>query len=415
MATKRDRVNRVKGLVYLPIDGSRLVKGERVNLTHVQESDIFPDVIKDPMEMSGPINGDAVGDAIFDAMLDGYSDDYLVCDAMASFGTGSIVLHKILQGTGFDPNMRFNVRVSLGGSTPVLYTMKAGQAIILEDIRDGTPYEVTEEITAEQLADGYSLQSIDPAQGVVNYLKKIDVSIINKYERPQFYGSLLVSLIITGTGFDEDKVFKVTVQFSEPVNYSVNGSEPIAMASRIYVARLKHGQSVLLGHILVGATYNVVAVPLSPQDIESGYEYSSVTGGSGSIVRDATATSIVNYAYYGATGSLIVTASVDNPVEGKLLHIAITFSRVVNYSVNGGSPLRDGSSVYVATLAHNESAVISNIPNGVSYAVTPSITATELTDGYSPDTSDGAYPRRGTLISKNSPEQVVVKFAKTNE
>lgn len=414
MALKRDRVNRVKGLVYLPIDGSRLVKGDRVFLSHIKEASIDCE-IKDAMEMREPINGDDVGDAIFDAMLDGYSDDYLVCDAMASFGTGSIVLHKILQGAGFDPNMRFNVRVSLGGSTPVLYTMKAGQAIILEDIRDGTPYEVTEEITAEQLADGYSLQSIDPAQGVVNYLKKIDVSIINKYERPQFYGSLLVSLIITGNGFDEDKVFKVTIQFSEPVNYSVNGSEPIAMASRIYVARLKHGQSVLLGHILVGATYNVVAVPLSPQDIESGYEYSSVTGASGSIVRDATATSIVNYAYYGATGSLIVTALVDNPVEGKLLHIAITFSRVVNYSVNGGSPLRDGSSVYVATLAHNESAVISNIPNGVSYAVTPSITATELTDGYSPDTSDGAYPRSGTLISKNSPEWVVVKFAKTNE
>lgn len=414
MALKRDRVNRVKGLVYLPIDGSRLVKGDKVFLSHIKEAPIDCE-IKDAMEMREPINGDDVGDAIFDAMLDGYSDDYLVCDAMASFGTGSIVLHKILQGAGFDPNMRFNVRVSLGGSTPVLYTMKAGQAIILEDIRDGTPYEVTEEITAEQLADGYSLQSIDPAQGVVNYLKKIDVSIINKYERPQFYGSLLVSLIITGNGFDEDKVFKVTVQFSEPVNYSVNGSEPVARASRIYVARLKHGQSVLLGHILVGATYNVVAVPLSPQDIESGYEYSSVTGGSGSIVRDATATSIVNYAYYGATGSLVVTALVDNPEEGKLLHIAITFSRVVNYSVNGGSPISNGSSVYVATLAHNESVVISNIPNGVAYAVTPSITEREMASGYSPNTDDGAYPRRGTMLSKNSPVQVYVKFAKTNE
>lgn len=68
MATKRDRVNRVKGLVYLPIDGSRLVKGEKVTLKHVQESKIFPDVVKDPMEMQEPVNGDAIGDAIFDAM-----------------------------------------------------------------------------------------------------------------------------------------------------------------------------------------------------------------------------------------------------------------------------------------------------------------------------------------------------------
>ncbi|MBR4407032.1 MAG: hypothetical protein IKT27_01830 [Clostridia bacterium] len=70
MATKRDRVNRVKGLVYLPIDGSRLVKGDRVTLTHVQEADIFPDVVKDPMEMKEPVNGNAVGDAIFDAIKD---------------------------------------------------------------------------------------------------------------------------------------------------------------------------------------------------------------------------------------------------------------------------------------------------------------------------------------------------------
>lgn len=415
MAIKRDRVNRVTGLVYLPIDGSRFVKGDRVTLTHVQEADIFPDVIKDPMEMKEPVNGDAVGDAIFDAMLDGYSDDYLVCDAMASFGTGSIVLHKILQGTGFDPNMRFNVRVSLGGSIPALYTMKAGQVIILEDIRDGTPYEVTEEITDEQLADGYSLQSIDHAQGVVNYLKEIDVTILNKYERPQFYGNLAVVVNVSGFGYDANKAFKITIQFNEPVNYSVNGGEPISTASKIYIARLKHGQSVTLSHIIAGVTYNVVAVPLSLQDIENGYEYSSVTGGTGSIVRDTTATSVVNYAYYGATGSLVVTAFVDNPEDGKLLHIAITFSRVVNYSVNGGSPIPDGSSVYVATLAHNESVALSNIPNGVSYAVTPSITTTELASGYSPDTSDGAYPRQGTIISKNSPERVIVKFAKTNE
>lgn len=415
MATKRDRVNRVKELVYLPIDGSRLVKGDRVTLTHVQEADIFPDVVKDPMEMKEPVNGNAVGDAIFDAMASDDPDNVLICDAGLPFGMGILVLNKILTGTGFDPNMQFRVKVSLNGGEFIDYVLKRGQSITIDSIADATPYEVVEELTQEQVRDGYTLDFIENASGVVNSARPTNVVVHNKYERPQFFGSLVVVVCVSGTDFDTNKLFKVTVQFNEPVNYSVDGGEPIATASKIYVARLKHGQFVTLSHILTGATYNVVAVPLSPQDIESGYEYSSVEGGSGSIVRDATATSIVNYAYYGATGSLIVTALVDNPVEGKLLHIAITFSRVVNYSVNGGSPLRDGSSVYVATLAHNESAVLSNIPNGVSYAVTPSITATELTDGYSPDTSDGAYPRRGTLISKNSPERVVVKFAKTNE
>ena len=140
-----------------------------------------------------------------------------------------------------------------------------------------------------------------------------------------------------------------------------------------------------------------------------------MTGGSGTIVRDTTATAIANYTYYGSTGSLVVTALVDNPESNKVLHIAVTFSRVINYSVNGGSPITNASSVYMAELQHNESVTIADIPNGVAYAVTPSITESERNSGYSPDTADVAYPRRGTIISKNSPERVVVRFAKTNE
>lgn len=415
MTTKRDRVNRVKGLVYLPIDGSRLVKGDRVTLKHVQEKDIFPDVVKDPMEMREPVNGNAVGDAIFDAMASDDPDNVLICDAGLPFGMGILVLNKILTGTGFDPNMQFRVKVSLNGGEFIDYVLKRGQSITIDSIADATPYEVVEELTQEQVRDGYTLDFIENASGVVNSAIPTNVVVHNKYERPQFFGSLVVVVCVSGTNFDTNKLFKVTVKFNEPVNYSVNGGKPIAVASKIYVARLKHGQSVLLGHILVGATYNVVAVPLSPQEIESGYEYSSVTGGSGSVVRDTTATSVVNYSYYGDTGSLVVTALVDNPEEGKLLHIAITFSRVVNYSVNGGLPLENGSSVYMAELQHNESVTIADIPNGVAYAVTPSITESEMASGYSPNTDDGAYPRRGTMLSKNSPVQVYVKFAKSNQ
>jgi len=67
MTLKRDRVNRVKGLVYLPIDGSRVSKGETVLVTHVKEEPIDC-AIRDPMEMEEPVNGDAIGDAVFDAM-----------------------------------------------------------------------------------------------------------------------------------------------------------------------------------------------------------------------------------------------------------------------------------------------------------------------------------------------------------
>lgn len=415
MALKRDRVNRVKGLVYLPIDGSRLVKGDRVTLKHVKEADIFPDVVKDTMEMKEPVNGDAVGDAIFDAMASDDPDNVLICDAGLPFGMGILVLNKILTGTGFDPNMQFRVKVSLNGGEFIDYVLKRGQSITIDSIADATPYEVVEELTQEQVRDGYTLDFIENASGVVNSARPTNVVVHNKYERPQFFGSIVVVVCVSGTDFDTNKLFKVTVQFNEPVNYSVDGGEPIATASKIYVARLKHGQFVTLSHILTGAIYNVVAVPLSPAEIEDGYAVSSVTGGSGTIVRDTTATAIANYTYYGSTGSLVVTALVDNPESNKVLHIAVTFSRVINYSVNGGSPITNASSVYMAELQHNESVTIADIPNGVAYAVTPSITESEMASGYSPDTADGGYPRRGTMLSKNSPEHVVIKVAKTNE
>ena len=84
MVLKRDRVNRDSGLVYLPIDGSALTRGDTVpaDKVHVQEQDIFPDVVKDPMEMIEPINGNAVGDAIFDPMAVDDPDAVNICDSM---------------------------------------------------------------------------------------------------------------------------------------------------------------------------------------------------------------------------------------------------------------------------------------------------------------------------------------------
>lgn len=64
---KRDRVNRVPGLVYLPIDGSRLHRGQHISLTDIKEKPIFP-ADRDAMDMDEPLDGNAIGDAVFDAM-----------------------------------------------------------------------------------------------------------------------------------------------------------------------------------------------------------------------------------------------------------------------------------------------------------------------------------------------------------
>lgn len=110
MPIKRDRVNRVTGLVYLPIDSSNMVVGSTITLDTVEESDINCEV-RDAMEMTNPKGGNAIGDAVFDAMssvdevLDvigdstesviGYSKDGInfVLDTGRSIYTGGNVLN----------------------------------------------------------------------------------------------------------------------------------------------------------------------------------------------------------------------------------------------------------------------------------------------------------------------------------
>lgn len=70
MPIKRDRVNRVTGLVYLPIGGSGYIVGDTISFEAV-EKDIGCPLVLDPMEMHEPVNGNAVGDAVFDAGLCG--------------------------------------------------------------------------------------------------------------------------------------------------------------------------------------------------------------------------------------------------------------------------------------------------------------------------------------------------------
>lgn len=66
MVLKRDRVNRFTGLVHLPIDGSSLVRGQRVSVRLVTEEPIDC-AVRDAMAMREPRDGNAIGDAVFDA------------------------------------------------------------------------------------------------------------------------------------------------------------------------------------------------------------------------------------------------------------------------------------------------------------------------------------------------------------
>lgn len=79
---KRDRVNRYRDTVALPINCPRAV-GEQVVLQDVVERDIDC-MERDVNVMLDPHDGDAIGDAIFDAQFDitgVLEDDIPICDA----------------------------------------------------------------------------------------------------------------------------------------------------------------------------------------------------------------------------------------------------------------------------------------------------------------------------------------------
>lgn len=144
---KRDRVNRVRGYVYLPVDGSALYPGQAIVITRVKEAEIDC-VIRDAMEMEEPVFGDAVGDAVFDAMPSVSYTELL--------GKGGVVLGfgNVLIGTGTTITDEVNVCDAQDYDNHYLVThenkafLTSGSKIIYAAVRsDVPPLEPDEIIT----------------------------------------------------------------------------------------------------------------------------------------------------------------------------------------------------------------------------------------------------------------------------
>ena len=109
-------------------------------------------------------------------------------------------------------------------------------------------------------------------------------------------GSLTVSLVGTGTGFDTTKQFSIVVTFGSAISYSVDGV-PVQSPSATCTLTLHAGQSSVIGNIPSGVSYNVTESPLSQQYIDDGYSTGSVTNGSGTMTDAGSITATANYIY----------------------------------------------------------------------------------------------------------------------
>lgn len=191
-------------------------------------------------------------------------------------------------------------------------------------------------------------------------------------------GSLTVSLVGTGTGFDTTKSFNVVVTFGSAISYSVDGV-PVQSPSATCTLTLKAGESSVISNIPFGTTY-VVSETVS----DEGYELSSITNASGTMTDAGQLASVVTNVYH-APGTLIVGVSLSgvdyDPT--KSFAFTVTFGRAISYSVNG-TPVGSPTNTYSGSLAAGGSVVLGNIPSGVSYSVTESaLSQQDRDDGYS--------------------------------
>ncbi len=142
---KRDRVNRVRGYVYLPVDGSALYPGQVISITRVKEAEIDC-VIRDAMEMDEPVYGDAIGDAVFDAVPSVKYSEIIGRDGIV-LGFGNIVI-----GTGKNITAGVNICDAQNYDNRYLVTdenkafLTSGSKIIYAAVRSDVPPRVPDEI-----------------------------------------------------------------------------------------------------------------------------------------------------------------------------------------------------------------------------------------------------------------------------
>lgn len=210
-------------------------------------------------------------------------------------------------------------------------------------------------------------------------------------------GSLTVSLVGTGTGFDNTKDFNVTVTFGSAISYTIDGT-PISTPSATCVLTLHAGQSSVIGNIPFGTTYTITETVS-----DEGYELGSITNASGTMTDAGSLSSVVTNVYH-APGQLNISVLLGGTGYDptKAFAFTVTFGRAISYSVNG-TPVGSPTNTYSGSIANGGSVVLGNIPSGVSYSVVESpLSQQDINSGYSTGTvtnGSGTMTDAGSVVA----------------
>lgn len=234
---------------------------------------------------------------------------------LRELGNGSLTISKTVSGSGFDPAKTFEITVvfsapvTYNGTTATTHTFNLahGQSVTITDIPELTEYEVTETPLSQADLDlGYSISGITGGSGTIGNSGTQTASASNTYSHP---ATLTITKTVSGNTPSPSEQFEIVVTFSRAIAYSVDGVT-ISTPSATYTGNLVNGQSVVLGNIPAGVTYNITE-NLTPAEQAAGYSLTGISNSSGT-------------AAWGAAYASVVSNLLLAPVGGKTIRFMFT-------------------------------------------------------------------------------------------
>lgn len=290
---------------------------------------------------------------------------------------GQLVISLNGIGTGFDTAKNFNVLVTFGSAisytvdgTPVAtpsatctLTLHAGQVSVVGNIPFGTTFVISETVTDE----GYELQNITVPSGTMTDGGTIHSVVNNVYHAP---GTLTLTKVVSGTGFDASKQFEIAVTFGRAISYTVNGT-PVSSPTTTYTAHLAHNQSVVLGNIPSGVSYSIVESAISDYDTYMGYSKGTITNASGTMTDGGSITAVASNSYSYGLGS--VSLQLDNAARSIL-----TFATSGYITLDGVQSQTRKSTLLFDSITGTASHSITTCPQGNLSIELPSFSSSSL-------------------------------------
>lgn len=244
-----------------------------------------------------------------------------------------------------------------------------GQTATIHGLPVGVQYKVTEEVNANYVIRSTNHQGNITADGA-------NVSFVNTYKAEET-GSLSIQKNVHGDGANLHKEFDFTVFFSDGGSYVYrigNGDEQIVSSGGTIT--LKHGQVATFIDLPFGLEYTVTEADYS----QDGY-IATIQEVQGEVIREVEFITFDNVFEKGyETGLLSISkhvVSVDEIDDAKEFTFTVRFSEVGLYTytvVNDGTSSEQGTEYTLPedgkiTLKHGQTAIFSNLPQGLKYTV----------------------------------------------